>query len=48
VFVFREEIKMTDNHQTLDVYQMIFKDKKESTFSATMKKQYKSTAKGKV
>ncbi len=42
VFVFREEIKMTDNHQALDVYQMIFKDKKESTFSATMKKQRNS------
>ncbi len=39
---------MTDNHQTLDVYQMIFKDKKESIFSVTKKKQYKSTVKVKV
>jgi hypothetical protein len=32
--VYRDHYAMTQNHQTLDIYEMIFKDKKESNFLA--------------
>jgi hypothetical protein len=32
--VYRDHYAMTENHQTLDIYEMIFKDKKERNFLA--------------